>query len=85
MDAEELAAELRKQYDNASRNESACQIHLFGIRYARELQSCGVPLKRILELSGVSMGYLSEVSKGIKLARYVRLREPEEMEEDSRP
>ena len=80
MDAETLAAELRKQYENASRNEAACQIHLFGIRYAQELQSCGVPLKRVLELSGVSMGYLSEVSKGIKLARYVQLKKSEENE-----
>ena len=75
MNDAELAAELRRMYDSAPRNEAACQIHLFGIRYAAELQACGCPLKHILELSGVSRGYASEVSKGMKLARYVVLKD----------
>ena len=75
MNDVELAAELRRAYDTAPRNEAACQIHLFGIRYAQELQNCGCTLRHIVELSGVSMGYLSEISKGVKLARYVTIRE----------
>lgn len=71
----ELAALLRAMYDGAKRNEAACQVHLFGIKYARELQECGCPLKEIVQLSGISMGYLSEVSKGVKLAQYVELKE----------
>ena len=70
----ELAAELHRRYENAKRNEAACQIHLFGIEYAKELQDCGCPLKHIVELSGISMGYLSEISKGIKLSKYVEVR-----------
>ena len=65
----ELAALLRAMYDGAKRNEAACQVHLFGIKYAKELQECGCPLKEIVQLSGISMGYLSEVSKGVKLAQ----------------
>lgn len=71
----ELAALLRAMYDGAKRNEAACQVHLFGIKYAKELQECGCPLKEIVQLSGISMGYLFEVSKGVKLAQYVELKE----------
>lgn len=71
----ELAALLRAMYDGAKRNEAACQVHLFGIKYAKELQECGCPLKEIVQLSGISMGYLSEVSKGVKLAQYVEMKE----------
>lgn len=67
----ELALRLREMYDRAKRNEAACQVHLFGIIYAKELQECGCSLKDIVRRSGISMGYLSEVSKGIKLAQYV--------------
>ena len=77
MDDIQLAAELRRMYDGAKRNEAACQVHLFGIRYAEELRRCGVPLRQVVEASGISMGYLSELSKGVKLARYVRPREVE--------
>ena len=70
----ELARRLRSVYDHAGRNEAACQVHLFGIRYAEELRACGCSLKHIVELSGVSMGYLPELSKGIKLSRYVQPR-----------
>ena len=70
----ELAARLREMYDGAKRNEAACQVHLFGIKYAKELQERGCPLKDIVQQSGISMGYLSEVSKGVKLAQYVELK-----------
>lgn len=70
----ELAARLRDMYNGAKRNEAACQVHLFGIKYAKELQACGCPLKEIVQQSGISMGYLSEVSKGVKLAQYVELK-----------
>ena len=70
----ELAARLREMYDGAKRNEAACQVHLFGIKYAKELQECGWPLKDIVQQAGISMGYLSEVSKGVKLAQYVELK-----------
>ncbi|MEA4919787.1 MAG: hypothetical protein VB078_02510 [Clostridiaceae bacterium] len=75
MDDTELAGILREIYANAKRNETVCQIHLFGINYAHELQSGSYSLKHILELSGISMGYLSEISKGVKLSKYVQLRE----------
>ena len=67
----ELAEILRSMYENARRNESVCQVNLFGILYAKELQSSGCTIKHIVELSGIQSGYVSGISKGIKLSRYV--------------
>lgn len=67
----ELAEILHSMYENARRNEAVCQVNLFGILYAKELQSSGCTIKHIVELSGIQSGYVSEISKGIKLSRYV--------------
>jgi hypothetical protein len=74
----ELANKLRNMYDRAKRNEAVCQINLFGIIYAKDIQDGGYSLKHIVELSGISKGYLTEVSKGIKLSKYVMLKDLEE-------
>lgn len=75
MDGKTLAGILWEKYQGASRNEAACQVHLFGIQYAEVLRECSWPLREIVKESGIGMGYLSEVNKGIKLARYVQLKE----------
>jgi hypothetical protein len=74
----ELANKLRSMYDSARRNEAVCQINLFGIMYAKDIQDGGYSLKHIVELSGISKGYLTEISKGIKLSKYVVLKEGDE-------
>ena len=71
MDEQELATTLRAAYDNAGRNEAVCQMILFGIFYTRDIQSCGHTLKHMVALSGIPLGYVSEISKGIKLSNYV--------------
>ena len=43
----ELAEILRSMYENARRNEAVCQVNLFGILYAKELQSSGLSLIHI--------------------------------------
>ncbi len=73
----ELAEILRSMYDNARRNEAVCQVNLFGILYAEELKNSGCTIKHIVELSGIQFGYVSEISKGIKLSRYVVPRDRE--------
>ena len=78
MDDYELASKLRSMYDNAKRNEAVCQINLFGIMYAQEIRNSGHTLKHIVELSKIRMGYLPEISKGIKLSKYVALRETDQ-------
>ena len=77
MNTAELAEKLRETYEDARRNEATCQVILFGIRYAAELQACGVPLREIVSMSGVSRGYLAELGKGVKLSKYVTVREEE--------
>lgn len=71
MEEFELADKLRSMYENAKRNEAVCQISLFGIMYAQEIQKGKYTLKNIIELSGIGKGYLTEISKGIKLSKYV--------------
>ena len=75
MDGKTLAGILREKYQGASRNEAACQVHLFGIQYAEAQRECSRPLRERVKEPGIGMGYLSEVNKGIKLARYVQLKE----------
>ena len=71
MNDMELAESLRGMYNNARRNEAVCQVNLFGILYAEELKNSGCTIKHIVELSGIQSGYVSEISKGMKLSRYV--------------
>jgi len=49
-------------------------IHLFGIKYASEIRTLNVPIKRIVELANLPESYATEVSKGIKLAIYVEIK-----------
>ena len=78
MEDYELANKLRNMYDSARRNEAVCQINLFGIMYAKDIRDGGYSSKHIVELSGISKGYLTEISKGIKLSKYVARKNREE-------
>lgn len=75
MEDHELARILRNMYENAKRNEAVCQINLFGIMYAEKIKKSGCSVKRIVELSGIRQGYLSEITKGMKLSKYVTVKE----------
>lgn len=78
MGESELAAVLKRMYENAKRNEAVCQINLFGILHADEIKNNGYNLKNILKMSGISKGYLTEISKGIKLSKYVMVKRESE-------
>ena len=71
MTLEELAARLSEMYRGAREGEAVANIHLFGIRYAQEIRDCDASPAKIVRLSGIPESYGTEVSKGIKLARYV--------------
>ena len=73
MTASELEAKLKEMYDNASQNESTTMIRLFGIKYANELKKCGAPMTQIAKNS-VGNSYHAEISKGIRLAKYVQVK-----------
>ena len=74
MTPQELATILSRMYLDALHNETTTMIRLFGIRYADEIRHCGGPVTEIVRLSEVSDSYHAEVSKGMRLARYVSLR-----------
>ena len=72
MQVGEAARKLRKMYDDAEKNEKALSIHLFGITYADAL--VGMPLREIAIEADLPESYQTEIRKGMKLAKYVRLR-----------
>ena len=74
MTPQELADTLSRMYLDAPVSESTTMIHLFGIRYADEIRTCGASVTEIVHLSQLSDSYNREVSKGVKLARYVMSR-----------
>ena len=73
MQPEELADKLKSMHDNAPKDETTTMIRLFGILYADELKNCGAPVTEIAKHS-VGHSYHAEISKGIRLARYVELK-----------
>lgn len=75
MQLEELARRLRQRYDSAKRNETVCQVILFGIEYHEDIYDSGAFVHEIVSAAGLPNGYVSEVCKGIRLAEYVALKE----------
>ena len=71
MTPEELGNTLSNMYHDASQGELTTMIHLFGIKYADEIRDCGATATEIVRLSGLHDSYKTEVSKGVRLARYV--------------
>ena len=71
MNIHEAARILRNMYNNAPYGEKTTAIHLFGIKYAREISSLN--RQDIVREAGISSSYDTEVYKGVRLARYVTL------------
>lgn len=69
MTLDEAAQILRQMYYNAPRGEQVAHIHLFGIRYADQLE--GLTNPEIVRRAGLNDSYHSEVAKGRRLAKYV--------------
>lgn len=72
MTIEEAAKILSQMYSTAPEKEKAVHVHLFGIKYADQLD--GMPLGEIAERAKISTNYGTEIRKGINLSRYVSLR-----------
>lgn len=73
MNAASLAEILRKAYENAPHGEAVVMIHLFGIRYAKEIRECGQSPAAIAKLGGISETYGTEINKAANLAKYVEV------------
>ena len=72
MDIKQAAEQLKDMYNNAPDKEAVTFIHLFGIKYAKEIISLSVP--ELVKESGIRQSYTTEVYKGIRLAKYVNLK-----------
>lgn len=70
----ELGNELRQMYESTN-TEKVAMIHLFGIKYAKEIRGNGYTPKEILKVADMKGSYFAEINKGIKLAKYVEVKE----------
>ncbi len=70
----DLASELKKMYNNAPKGDKTTMIRLFGIKYSEDLKNCTCSMSEIAELSEIGVNYHAEISKGIKLAKYVKIK-----------
>ena len=71
MTLSELGTKLSEMYNNAPKGDAVAMIHLFGIKYANEIKQSNYSKRDIIEQSGISTSYLTELNKGVKLAEYV--------------
>lgn len=71
MTLNELGTKLNEMYTNAPKGDAVAMIHLFGIKYANEIKKSEYSKKDIIKQSGISTSYLTELTKGVKLAEYV--------------
>ena len=72
MTEQQLIAELKAALADAKEGERVVSIHLFGIRFARELS--GHNKERIAVAAGLGPSLKTEISKGAKLAPYVTIK-----------
>ncbi|OAT86017.1 hypothetical protein A6P54_17885 [Bacillus sp. MKU004] len=71
MNKYDLANQLKEMYSKAPAGDQVAHIHLFGVKYADHIHRNHYKISEIVELSGISRSYATEVSKGIKLSKYV--------------
>ncbi|KRE45878.1 hypothetical protein ASG81_12455 [Paenibacillus sp. Soil522] len=71
MTKNELGEILKQMYDKAPQGYQVANIHYFGVKYAEVINRYNYNVKDIIGLSGLNPSYATEVSKGIKLSKYV--------------
>lgn len=71
MSIKELDDKLGEMYHNAPTDDAVTMIHLFGIKYADQIAKSTYSKKDIAEAAGIQPSYVTEISKGVKLAKYV--------------
>lgn len=69
MRIEELAFILSDMYTNAEKGEKMTMIYLFGIRYHKEISN--YTAKEVVKMAGMRISFHAELSKALRLARYV--------------
>ena len=66
-----LTTILADMYNNAPDGEAVAMIHLFGIRYSKDIKNCAESMKKLAISAGIQESYGTEIAKGVKLAQYV--------------
>lgn len=69
----ELGEKLNAMYFESKDGEAVVMIHLFGIRYASEIKESGASMKSIAKAASINESYGTEIAKGVKLSKFVRL------------
>ena len=77
MTENELGVILREMHENAPSKEQTTFIHLFGIKFADTIKFEEYSVRHIVKISGIGLSYQTEVSKGIRLSKYVDIRNEE--------
>lgn len=67
-----LVRPLREAYRDAPEGDVMLRIHLFGIRFAEQLE--GVNLKELADAAEVPESFATEIRKGMRLADHVTLK-----------
>ena len=74
MTLQELGKILHEMYFDSEEGEAVAMIHLFGVKYAQDIKELGVSKKAIAKEAGLGESYGTEISKGVKLSRYVSVK-----------
>ena len=72
MQTSELSTIFKDLYHQAEKGSTVVTIHLFGIKYAGQLE--GHNLKEICTLADVPTSFATEIRKGMRLAEHVTLK-----------
>jgi 5-methylcytosine-specific restriction protein B len=65
----ELGTILLDMYKNAPPGKQVTMVYLFGVKYHDDIVSYGV--KNVVEAAGMRLSYITELTKSVKLAKYV--------------
>lgn len=71
MTIQELGSKLSEMYHNAPKGDSVAMIHLFGVKYSKEIIQSKFSKKDITKAARIHESYGTEINKGVKLAKYV--------------
>jgi hypothetical protein len=74
MTLQELGKALSDMYLGSETGETVAMIHLFGIKYAEEISTSCESMRAIALAAGIPESYGTEIGKGVKLSRFVRLK-----------
>lgn len=66
-----LGKELKRMYEKASRNEQVAMIHVFAIKNGETILQNKIKSVDIIKAAGLQDSYKTEISKGVKLSKFV--------------